>query len=125
MLLLDTGAFLAIEKGDRTVAALIKDELRSGRSPKTHGGVIARCWRGGTGRQAPIAAILPGIEVLPLDLALGKETGLLLKRARASDVVDAALVALAGDDDQILTSDVEDLELLAVALGLEVEIVPV
>ena len=41
MLLLDAGAFLAIERNDRDVIALIKSELIANRAPKTHGGIVA------------------------------------------------------------------------------------
>jgi hypothetical protein len=41
------------------------------------------------------------------------------------DVVDAAVVLLAADGDDILTSDADDLLPLAVAAGRHVEIVPV
>jgi hypothetical protein len=43
----------------------------------------------------------------------------------ASDVVDAALVLLAADGDEILTSDPADLRPLAAAAGVHVDLVPV
>ena len=42
-----------------------------------------------------------------------------------TDVVDAAVVLLANDGDWILTSDPDDLELLALAAKLRVDIIPV
>ena len=125
MLLLDAGAFLAIERNDRDVIALIKSELVGSRAPKTHGGIVAQVWRGGAGRQAQLARLLPGVEVAPLDTELGRSAGMLLKAARAADAIDAALVALAGDGDDILTSDVDDLRGLAVAAGVHVELIAV
>jgi hypothetical protein len=56
---------------------------------------------------------------------LGRRAGALLARARKSDVIDAALVLLAADGDYILTSDPEDLEPLALAAGLQIEIIRV
>src|SRR5262245_32761158 len=106
MLLLDAGAFVAVERHDRDVVALIKSELIANRAPKTHGGIVAQVWRGGAGRQAPIARLLPGIDVVPLGADLGRSAGMLLKAAHAADAIDAALVALASDGDDILTSDV-------------------
>ena len=50
---------------------------------------------------------------------------MLLGRARRADVIDAALVLLARDGDLILTSDVDDLAVLAEAADLHVDIVPV
>jgi hypothetical protein len=124
-LVLDAGALVAVERGDRDTIALIKRELLAGRAPVTHGGVVGQVWRGGSGRQARLARLLPGVEISGLDNDLGRRAGVLLGRARMADVVDAALVLLAVDDDSVLTSDVEDLEQLAAAAGLHVDIVPV
>jgi hypothetical protein len=66
---------------------------------------------------------LKGLDVRALDHAAGRAAGELLARARKSDVIDAGVVLLANDGDVIVTSDVRDLEPLAVALGRHVEIV--
>ena len=124
-LLLDTGAFVAVEHGDRDVVALVKRERLAQRSPLTHGGVVAQIWRGGSGRQAEVARLLRGVEVRALDEGLGKTAGVLLGRSGAVDAVDAALVCLAGDGDDILTSDLADLRALAEAAGIHVDLVPV
>jgi hypothetical protein len=42
-----------------------------------------------------------------------------------NDVLDAALVLLAVDGDFLLTSDANDLEPLAAAAGLHIDIIPV
>ena len=123
-LVLDVGAFVAVERGDRDVVALIKRERLAGRAPLTHGGVVGQVWRGGAGRQAVLARVLPGVEVAALDDALGRRAGVLLGHARRRDVVDAALVLLAIDGDQILTSDPGDLRPLALMTGAHVEITP-
>ena len=122
--MLDAGAFLAVERGDRHVVALIARERRSGRIPLTHGGVVGQVWRGDA-RQVPLARLLAGVEVAALDAALGRRAGALLARAARSDVVDAALVLLAGDGDEILTSDPGDLADLASVSGTHVELVGV
>ena len=124
-LVLDAGALVAVERADREVVALIKRELTAGRAPLTHGGVIGQVWRGGSGRQAPLARLLPGLEVVGLDESLGRLAGLLLGKARTSDVVDAALVVLARDGDWVLTSDVQDLKRLVVAADTHLDLVPV
>jgi hypothetical protein len=124
-LLLDAGALVAVERGDRETVALIKRELRAGRVPLTHGGVVGQVWRGGTGRQARLAALLRGVEIAPLDETLGRRAGVLLGRARRSDVIDAALVLLAGDGDLVLAADVADLGPLAASAGVHVDRVPV
>ena len=125
MLVLDAGAFVAVERGNRDVVALVKRERLSGRAPVTNGGVVGQVWRGGSGRQAPVVRLLAGVGVVPLDDLLGRRAGTLLARSGRSDVIDAAVVCLAGDGDDILTSDPEDLRDLAQAAGIHVEIIPV
>jgi hypothetical protein len=124
-LVLDAGALVAIERGERRLVALLKRELLAGRAPLTHGGVVGQVWRGGSGRQARLAALLPGLHTAALDASLGRRAGVLLGRARTTDVVDAALVLLAVDGDTIITSDPDDIARLAVSAGLDADIVPV
>jgi hypothetical protein len=123
-LLLDAGAFMAVEHGDREVVALIKRERLAQRSPLSHGGVVAQIWRGESGRQAEVARLLRGVDVRALDEQLGKKAGVLLGRSGADDAVDAALVCIATDGDDILTSDPGDLRSLAEAAGVHVDLVP-
>ena len=124
-LVLDAGALVAVERGDRDTVALLKAELLAGRAPLTHGGVVGQVWRGGAGRQANLARLLPALEIVPLDDALGRRAGVLLGRARTADVVDAAVVLLAVDGDLILTSDPRDLRALAHAAEVHVDLVAV
>jgi hypothetical protein len=123
-LILDAGAFIAFERGDRMLAARLKRALLTGSRPRSHGGVVGQIWRAGA-RQARTARLLSAVEIVPLDLELGRRAGLLLGRTRRADVVDAALVLLASDGDWIVTSDPEDLHPLAEGAGLQVEILPV
>ena len=124
-LVLDAGALIAVERADRQTMALIKQELLDRRVPVTHGGVVGQVWRGGAGRQAPLARLLPALEIASLDAALGQRAGVLLGRSRMPDVIDAALVLLAADGDILLTSDTDDLAPLAAAAGLHIDLVPV
>ena len=125
MLLLAAGALIAIERDDRDVVALLKTALRAGQPPRTHGGIVGQVWRGGSGRQARLARLLPAIEIAPIDAELGRRAGQLLKASKTADVVDAALVVLASDGDDVLTSDVGDLQVLAVAAAVHLELIPV
>src|SRR5215470_11931435 len=125
VLVLDAGAFVAVERGDRDMMALIKREQLTGRVPVSHGGVVAQVWRGGSGRQVPVARLLAGVDIAALDDGLGRRAGMLLARTGLADAVDAAVVALAGDGDDILTSDPGDLRALAQAAGVHVELIPV
>ena len=124
-LVLDAGAFMAAERGDREVVALLKGEMLAQRVPWTHGGVVGQVWRGGSGRQAPVARLLAATHVAPLDEHFGRRVGMLLGQARKSDAIDAAVVLLARDGDMILTSDPRDLRPLAAAATVHVDIVRV
>ena len=122
---LDAGAFIAVERTNRDVIALIKAERIAGRPPRTHGGVVGQVWRGGAGRQTPLAHLLAGVKIVPLDDQLGRMSGALLGRTQGSDVIDAALVTICGDGDLVLTTDPKDLLALAIAAGVHLEIVPI
>jgi hypothetical protein len=124
-LILDAGALLAIERGDRAMARRLKAELLAGARPQTHGGVVAQTWRGGGARQARLARALPALEVASLDDDLGRRAGVLLGRAGRSDAIDAAVVALADHADRIVTSDPDDINHLVATLGLRVDVIPV
>jgi hypothetical protein len=125
MLVLDAGAFVAVERGDRAVVALVKRERLAGRAPVTSGGVVAQVWRGGSGRQVLVASLLAGTDVAPVDEGLGRRAGVLLARSGTSDAVDATVVCLAADGDDILTSDPGDLHALAQAAEIHVDLIPV
>ena len=123
-LLLDAGALLALERGERATWEQLKAGRRAGVGMLTHGGVVGQVWRGGHGRQALLALALQGVEVVPLDEDLGRRAGVLLGRSGAADVVGAALVALAEDDDRIVTSDPLDIQALVAVAGRHVDVVP-
>ncbi|MGQ0623740.1 MAG: twitching motility protein PilT [Sporichthyaceae bacterium] len=124
-LILDAGALVALERGDRESWALVNTEAATGRKAVTHGGVLAQIWRGGSGRQARLSLAMSGITVRDLGDSLGRATGLLLGRSGTSDAIDAALVVLAQDHDRVLTSDPHDLAYLAMAAGKHLDILPV
>ena len=123
--ILDSGALISLESDDRRMWRRLKGALQSESPPRTHGGVVAQVWRGGTGRQARLAAALQAIEVAALDAALGRRAGVLLARTGLTGAVDAALVALADHGDRIITSDPGDLAVLAASTGRRIDIVPV
>jgi hypothetical protein len=113
-----------------SVSAWVNDALRlrewlAGRTPVSHGGVVAQVWRGGTGRQVPVARLLAGVDIIALNDGLGRRAGMLLARSGMRDAIDAALVCLASDGDDILTSDAGDLQALAQAAGIHVELIPI
>ena len=125
MLILDAGAFIAAERGDDNVAALVKRERKHGRVPLTNGGVVAQVWRGGNGKQVSIARLLASAHVIPVDNELGRRAGQLLARTGTSDAIDASVICLAHDGDDVLTSDPADLQALARAAGVHVDLISV
>jgi len=124
-MVLDAGALIGLERNDRAMWRRLKTALLKSEVPVTHGGVVGQAWRGRGPRQAPLARALQAIDVRPLDHAAGRAAGELLQRARARDVVDAAIVLLAEDGDTIFTSDPDDIGPLAAATERRLEIVKV
>jgi hypothetical protein len=124
-LVLDAGALIALEKNDRAMWRRLKGAVLNKSVPVSHGGIVGQAWRGGGPRQALLARALEGIEIRPLDENLGRAAGDLLARSGSADVIDAALVLLADDGDDIVTSDPEDIEPLAAQLGRHVELIRV
>ena len=72
-----------------------------------------------------VALLLDNVEVVPVDDGLGKRAGMLLARTGAADAIDASVVCLAKDGDDILTSDPRDLLDLVRTAGVHVELIPV
>jgi hypothetical protein len=121
-LVLDAGALIALDRNERPMWIRLKAAQIDGALPRTHAGVLGQVWRGGP-RQARLARALEGIDVRSLDQAAGRSAGRLLAAAGSSDVIDAAVVLLAEDGDEIVTADHGDLEQLAAASGRHVELV--
>ncbi len=121
-LVLDSGALVALERNERPMWSRLKGAQITGDVPVTHAGVLGQVWRGGP-RQARLSRALDGIEVLPLDEALGRGAGSLLGAAGSADVIDAAVVVLCTDGDEIVTVDLGDFERLVAAAGRHVELI--
>jgi len=120
---LDAGAWIALDRNSRAMWRRLKAAQAAGDVPLSHGGVIGQVWRGRGARHALLARALAGVDVRPLDEALGRAAGELLAKTRGHDAIDAALVLLASDEDQILTSDPDDIERLAAASGRHLEVI--
>jgi hypothetical protein len=122
-LILDTGAFIALERNDRAMWQRLKLALQAREVPVSHGGIVGQAWRGKGSRQALLAKALDVVDIRRLDAALGRAAGELLARGKKREVIDAALVLLANDGDRVITSDPDDLAPLARAADLDVELV--
>jgi len=122
--ILDAGAFVAIERRDRKVGAMLR-VLQQQRVPlRTSAAVLAQVWRDGR-KQAELARVLTGVDVRALSPGDDKRTGELLGRAKMNDVVDGHVAVLTDDGDRILTSDADDLDTLVRARGIKATIVAV
>ena len=114
---LDAGALIGFERGDREVAALIEATRRRREHVLTSSGCVAQAWRRGGPSQALLARLLRGVREHGLDREVSRQVGQLCGEAAMSDVVDAHLALLAHDDDVVLTSDADDLRRLLRARG--------
>lgn len=123
-LVLDAGGFVAVDRGDRAMAARLRMAQQSGLELRTTGVVITQVWRDSAGRQANIARLLRSVDVKAVDEHLGKAAGLLLGRAGTKDAVDASLVAVCATGDRILTGDPGDIRPLVAASGRSILVVP-
>jgi hypothetical protein len=122
--ILDAGAFVAIERRDRRIEAMLR-VLQAQRVPLwTSAAVVAQVWRNGR-KQVLLARILPGVGVRALAPGDDLRIGELLAVTRTDDVIDGHVALLADDTDRILTSDPDDLARLVEARGVDVEIVTV
>jgi hypothetical protein len=121
-MVLDAAALIALDRNERAMWVRLKALSAAGDLPVTHGGVIGQVWRGGP-RHARLATALAGIDVRPLDAHLGRAAGELIAATRTADVIDAALVLLASDGDEIVTLDRDDIEKLVAATDRHVELV--
>jgi hypothetical protein len=111
-LILDAGALIAYEHGDRTVRAFLERASRTGVDVRTTTGAVAQVWRDGA-RQARLARLLRGLLEVELTRERARDVGLLLGQARRRDVVDGSLLDAAADGDEILTTDPDDIAALA------------
>lgn len=119
---LDAGAFVAVEKRDRSVAAMLR-VLQQRRVPlQTSSAVVAQVWRDGR-KQAALARLLGGVDVRALAPDEDRRTGELLALTRTRDVIDAHLARLAEDGDIVLTSDRADIERLLEARRVDAVLV--
>ncbi|MFT4035063.1 MAG: hypothetical protein QM679_05775 [Patulibacter sp.] len=110
-LTLDTGALLALERGDEYMRALLESAVGNDLAITVPAGVVAQAWRGGP-RQARIARLLGDqkTQVIALDDVTARAVGLLCGRSGHHDVVDVHVALHARDRSYaVVTSDPDDL----------------
>jgi hypothetical protein len=114
-LTLDSGALIAFERNDRRVVALLARALEHEYSLAVPAGVLGQVWRDGR-RQSRLARLLGSedVDVEPLDDRGARAAGQLCGIRGTADVIDASVVLCAkGRGHRIVTSDPDDLRLLA------------
>ena len=113
-IVLDTGALIALDRGDKRMIALVQRALAQGRVFRVPAGVVGQAWRDGR-VQASLSRFLRSdeVEIIPLDEQLARSCGELCGAANSPDVIDASVVILARERrDPIITSDPTDLRRL-------------
>lgn len=108
---LDTGALIALDRGDKRMIALLRQALAQGLLFRVPSGVLGQAWRDGR-TQVTLARFLRSdeVEIIPLDDQLARSCGELCGTTGTSDIVDASVVILArAQRDVIVTSDPLDL----------------
>jgi len=109
---LDAGAFIALERGSSPVRGFVLLADRGHLNLATSAAVVAQIWRGGN-RQARLARLLASdiVTELPLDSEASRRIGVLAAAAPgARDVVDGHVAVIALDRDAVvLTSDPGDI----------------
>ena len=123
-LILDAGALLSVDRDDRVMIARLRVAYQSGLELRSNAMVVAQVWRDPRGRQANLARVLRAVDVRAVSHSDGRQAGALLAESGTADPVDATVVLLAAPGDRILTSDPEDLALLAAAARNRAVIVP-
>jgi hypothetical protein len=122
-LVLDAGAFIAVERDDRAMIARLRAARQHGLDLRTNTMVVAQVWRDEHGRQARLTRLLRAVDVRAVEDRDGRAAGVLLQRSGTSDPIDATVVLLAEPGDRVVTSDPEDLHSLAEAAACRALIV--
>lgn len=116
----DTGALLALERGNRTVRGLVRTLSRAGEVIRIPTGVLAQAWRADPRQHAlHVLLVQPNVEVVPLDFRSAMECGALCGATGTSDVIEASVAVCARTHgDVVVTSDPHDIA--ALDPGLEI-----
>jgi hypothetical protein len=113
-IVLDAGALIALDRGDKRMIALLDHALTQGRAFRVPAGVVGQAWRDGR-VQVALGRFLRSeeVEIVPLDDQLARSCGELCAATSSPDVIDASVVIIAKlRRDPIVTSDPKDLRRL-------------
>ena len=123
-LVLDAGAFIAAERHDPRILAFLARAKERSIPLLTSSPIVGQVWRDGR-RQANLARLLSGVEIIAPDDSAARRAGLVLAKTGTFDIVDALLAGLCAANDVVVTSDPDDIRLLVQAQGMRPEIVAV
>ena len=124
---LDAGALIAIDRGDRDLISTLQVAFENGHEVQAPAGAIGQAWRD-PNRHVLLSRILKRCDQPPLDGMVARSSGQLCGQTGTSDVIDASVaiaVAESSDEVTLLTSDPGDLRNLLAALHASAEIVKV
>lgn len=119
---LDSGALIALERGDSRMLALL-DRIANDPESKVivPAGVLAQVWRDGS-RQVRLSRLVSSSQSIVTDLnkEQAKAVGILLGVSRTADVIDASVAICALQHGQVvITSDPDDIHALAPRLRIQ------
>ena len=129
-LVLDAGALIQVDRGNRYVLSVIETAFDKDEAVDVPTGVIGQAWRN-PDRQVLLSRTLKRCNEVDLDGATARAGGQLCGRTATSDVIDAS-VALAvayarrsGEEVTLLTSDSDELGILLSVLDTQAGIIEV
>lgn len=124
-LVLDCGALIAVDRGDKAMMLRLESARRAGLELRSNAMVVAQAWRNTRGGQVDLARVLRSVDVRAVLPGDGRRAGELLGVAGLADAVDASVALLAGPGDRILTSDPAGIRKLCLAAGNSAAVIPV
>ena len=130
ILVLDTGALIQVDRGNRQTLSTIEAALDRGERVLVSAGVIGQAWRNPS-RQALLSRMLQRCEEVALTGSTARAVGQLCGATGTSDVVDASVALAVAEADRrdgyvaLLTSDSRDLDLLLAALSVGARVIAV
>jgi hypothetical protein len=117
---LDAGAFIALERRDRTMVHLVRRFAEEEVPLATSAGVVAQVWRDGGRAQVPLLFLLRRTQVVDITQSVAKILGRMLGATGTKDPIDAHVVLLARARGwPILTTDPGDLRAIDPHVGIE------
>jgi hypothetical protein len=115
----DAGALVAADRRIHRFLDFHDQVVEGGVRPLVPVVVLAQAWRGGP--QPSLSRVLKGCDIRPDDERVGRAAGAACVSAGTRDVVDSVVVvtAAAATSALVVTSDVDDLQRLADAIGVK------